>query len=74
MSRLDVLRSIDKLDRLGPAGVWALLTLGRHDESGAFTEGCNLTYDQARGIMISIGAWPTEADNQIAELWEKEQL
>ena len=34
-----VMRAIDKLDRLGEAGVRALLGAGRRDESGDFTAG-----------------------------------
>ncbi|MFZ2019859.1 MAG: ATP phosphoribosyltransferase regulatory subunit [Methyloceanibacter sp.] len=41
--RLKVLRSIDKLDRLGVEGVHALLGRGRRDESGDFTEGAGLS-------------------------------
>jgi len=37
-----VLRAIDKLDRLGEAGVRALLGAGRKDESGDFTKGAAL--------------------------------
>ncbi len=40
--RLTVLRAIDKLDRLGPQGVRALLGGGRKDESGDFTKGAGL--------------------------------
>ena len=40
--RLTVLRAIDKLDRLGPEGVRALLGEGRKDESGDFTRGAGL--------------------------------
>ena len=40
--RLTVLRAIDKLDRLGPDGVHALLGAGRKDESGDFTKGAGL--------------------------------
>jgi len=40
--RLTVLRAIDKFDRLGEAGVRALLGEGRKDESGDFTKGANL--------------------------------
>ena len=40
--RLTVLRAIDKLDRLGPEGVRALLGGGRRDESGDFTRGAGL--------------------------------
>ncbi len=40
--RLGVLRAMDKLDRLGEAGVAALLGAGRKDESGAYTDGAKL--------------------------------
>jgi histidyl-tRNA synthetase len=40
--RLVVLRAVDKLDRLGAAGVRDLLGKGRMDESGAFTPGAEL--------------------------------
>ncbi|MEL6293030.1 MAG: histidine--tRNA ligase [Pseudomonadota bacterium] len=46
-----VLRAIDKLDRLGPNGVRALLGEGRTDESGDFTQGANLASEQAEIIM-----------------------
>ena len=46
-----VLRAIDKLDRLGPDGVRALLGAGRKDESGDFTGGANLSDEQAEIIM-----------------------
>ena len=40
--RLAVLRAIDKMDRLGPAGVKLLLGPGRKDDSGDFTKGAGL--------------------------------
>jgi histidyl-tRNA synthetase len=40
--RLNVLRAIDKLDRLGMRGVQQLLGPGRKDESGDFTRGVGL--------------------------------
>ncbi|QCO57423.1 histidine--tRNA ligase (plasmid) [Pseudorhodobacter turbinis] len=46
-----VLRAIDKLDRLGPDGVRALLGEGRKDESGDFTKGAGLGADQADAVM-----------------------
>ncbi len=46
-----VLRAIDKLDRLGPEGVRALLGAGRKDESGDFTDGAGLTDAQADTVM-----------------------
>lgn len=46
-----VLRAIDKLDRLGVAGVRALLGAGRKDESGDFTKGAGLSETQAEIVM-----------------------
>jgi histidyl-tRNA synthetase len=42
VQKLTVLRAIDKLDRLGWAGVSQLLGPGRKDESGDFTKGAQL--------------------------------
>jgi histidyl-tRNA synthetase len=41
-TRLNVMRSMDKFDRLGEAGVRLLLGPGRKDESGDFTKGVGL--------------------------------
>jgi histidyl-tRNA synthetase len=49
--RLTVLRAIDKLDRLGPDGVRALLGEGRKDESGDFTKGAGLEGWQVERIL-----------------------
>ena len=46
-----VLRAIDKLDRLGPEGVRALLGAGRKDDSGDFTDGAGLDDAQAEVLM-----------------------
>ena len=46
-----VLRAIDKIDRLGDAGVRALLGEGRRDESGDFTKGAGLSGEQAEVVM-----------------------
>ncbi|MFN3577816.1 MAG: histidine--tRNA ligase, partial [Tabrizicola sp.] len=46
-----VLRAIDKIDRLGPEGVRALLGKGRTDESGDFTKGAGLSAEQAEVVM-----------------------
>ncbi|GLK68854.1 histidine--tRNA ligase [Hansschlegelia plantiphila] len=51
--RLTVLRAIDKLDRLGPEGVRALLGAGRKDDSGDFTKGAGLD-DEASSRVLSI--------------------
>ncbi len=49
--RLIVLRAIDKLDRLGPDGVRALLGEGRKDESGDFTKGANLSAGDVEKLL-----------------------
>jgi histidyl-tRNA synthetase len=49
--RLTVLRAIDKLDRLGPQGVRALLGDGRKDESGDFTKGAGLDSDSIEKVL-----------------------
>jgi histidyl-tRNA synthetase len=50
-SRGVVLRAIDKMDRLGPDGVGALLGRGRKDESGDFTEGAKLAPAQIERVL-----------------------
>lgn len=49
-----VLKSIDKLDRLGFEGVEQLLKEGRTDGSGAFVKGCQLSNDQVSQIKSII--------------------
>jgi histidyl-tRNA synthetase len=49
--RLQVLRAIDKLDRLKVHGVRELLDQGRQDESGDVTKGANLSRDQIDTVM-----------------------
>jgi histidyl-tRNA synthetase len=51
--RMTVLRAIDKFDRLGEAGVRALLGEGRKDESGDFTRGANLQSDAVDRVLAS---------------------
>jgi histidyl-tRNA synthetase len=46
-----VLRAMDKFDRLGDAGVRALLGEGRKDESGDFTKGAGLNANQVELVM-----------------------
>ena len=53
--RLVVMRAIDKFDRLGPAGVRALLGAGRKDESGDFTPGAGLDVAQADNVLRFLG-------------------
>ena len=63
-----VLRAIDKLDRLGPEGVRALLGEGRKDESGDFTEGAKLQDRQADLIMRFMQAAELDFEARWAEL------
>ena len=57
-----VLRAIDKYDRLGRAGVSALLGEGRRDESGDFTRGAGLGGDQIDTVLAFVeGRAPDQA-------------
>ncbi|MEM1106891.1 MAG: histidine--tRNA ligase [Pseudomonadota bacterium] len=51
-----ILRAIDKLDRLGLAGVEALLGEGRRDESGDFTQGAGLTAPSIEKVLAFVAA------------------
>lgn len=51
MSSDDVLRVIDKFDKIGESGVFALLTTGRRDESGAFIDGIGLADEEAAVVL-----------------------
>jgi histidyl-tRNA synthetase len=50
-----VLRAVDKLDRLGIAGVRELLGVGRKDESGDFTPGAGLAPEKVAMIEAYLG-------------------
>jgi histidyl-tRNA synthetase len=63
-----VLRAIDKLDRLGPEGVRALLGEGRKDESGDFTSGAGLEKSQIEALMRFVGAPRAIADELFAQM------
>ena len=47
----DVLRCVDKFDKVGADGVRELLTAGRKDASGAFIDGVGLSTDQAAPVL-----------------------
>lgn len=51
VARDNVLRTIDKFDKVGEAGVRELLTKGRLDASGAFIDGVGLSEDQAEPVI-----------------------
>ncbi len=62
--RLNVMRSMDKFDRLGEAGVRLLLGPGRKDESGDFTDGVGLddaAIDAVIGFLTSTVAGDDKA-------------
>tara|TARA_R110002049_G_scaffold29972_1_gene101883 strand:+ start:59301 stop:60797 length:1497 start_codon:yes stop_codon:yes gene_type:complete len=65
-----VLRAIDKLDRLGPEGVRALLGAGRKDDSGDFTDGAGLGDAQAEVIMGFMQAKRASGTRTVARLRE----
>ena len=66
--RLTVLRAIDKFDRLGEAGVRALLGEGRKDESGDFTKGAGLNAAAIDQVIGSTGPLPGSNDSILTEL------
>jgi len=73
--RLTVLRAIDKLDRLGPDGVRALLGEGRKDESGDFTKGAGLpspaiekVIDFTEGKPVEGSDTATQGRNELDEM------
>ncbi|MCL4163166.1 UNVERIFIED_CONTAM: hypothetical protein GTU68_043181, partial [Idotea baltica] len=51
-----VLRTIDKFDRFGDAGVRALLGEGRKDVSGDFTKGAGLAQEQIERVLAFVNA------------------
>ncbi|MEI9887714.1 MAG: histidine--tRNA ligase [Rhizomicrobium sp.] len=63
-----VLRAMDKLDRVGTAGVRDLLGKGRKDESGDFTKGAELEFGQVERIVsfIAPAAGANDLDGQLA--------
>lgn len=69
--RLQVLRAIDKLDRLGADGVADLLGEGRKDDSGAYTEGAKLSAD---GIKAVLGFTTASASDRATTLRTLETL
>jgi len=71
-----VLRAIDKLDRLGPDGVRALLGAGRKDASGDFTKGAGLSDREIDVVMLFVQSSEIIASKlgQYAEAWAGHDL
>ncbi|MCO8145208.1 histidine--tRNA ligase [Rhodovulum tesquicola] len=64
----DVLRTIDKFDKVGIDGVFELLTSGRKDQSGAFIEGVGLDPHDARVVLSFLTAKGSTNKDTIANL------
>src|SRR4051812_31887976 len=63
-----VLRAIDKLDRLGVAGVSALLGGGRKDDSGDFTKGAGLSAEQAHRVLAFVAPDAKDEDEHLRQI------
>ena len=63
-----MLRAIDKLDRLGPQGVRALLGEGRKDESGDYTKGAGLTNADIDRVIAFTAAKGADATATLTNL------
>ncbi|SLN45064.1 Histidine--tRNA ligase [Pseudoruegeria aquimaris] len=59
--RDDVLRTIDKFDKVGEEGVRQLLTKGRLDASGAYIDGVGLSEDQAEPVIAFLTSKAADA-------------
>ena len=67
---LNVLRAIDKLDRLGIEGVKELLQAGRKDESGDFTEGAKLSDTQVQ-LIIDLLSVKADSRSDVCDRFEE---
>jgi histidyl-tRNA synthetase len=63
--RADVLRTIDKFDKVGESGVRELLGKGRLDASGAYIDGVGLSAEQAEPVIAFL---TSRADDPAATL------
>ncbi|MCK8483113.1 histidine--tRNA ligase [Aliiroseovarius sp. S2029] len=63
-----VLRTIDKFDKVGEAGVRELLGQGRLDASGAYIDGVGLSDEQAEPVLAFLTSKGNTADQTLANL------
>ena len=63
-----VLRTIDKFDKVGEAGVRELLGKGRLDASGAYIDGVGLSEDQAEPVVAFLTSKGADAAETLANL------
>ncbi|PID35705.1 MAG: histidine--tRNA ligase [Rhodobacterales bacterium] len=61
-ARDDVLRTIDKFDKVGEAGVRALLGEGRLDASGAYIDGVGLAPEQIEPVILFLTSGHQQAN------------
>ncbi|WP_298296537.1 histidine--tRNA ligase [uncultured Litoreibacter sp.] len=66
--RDDVLRTIDKFDKVGEHGVRELLTVGRTDASGAEIDGVGLSESQAAPVLAFLTAKQENVEDTLARL------
>ena len=66
--RSNVLRTIDKFDKVGEAGVRELLGKGRLDASGAYIDGVGLSDDQAEPVIAFLTSKGAGAEETLANL------
>lgn len=67
-ARDNVLRTIDKFDKVGAQGVRELLTKGRLDASGAFIDGVGLSLDQAEPVLAFLTSKADDAEGTLSNL------
>lgn len=67
-ARDNVLRTIDKFDKVGEAGVRQLLTKGRLDASGAYIDGVGLSDEQAEPVIAFLTSKAADAAGTLANL------
>ncbi|WP_289042780.1 histidine--tRNA ligase [uncultured Aliiroseovarius sp.] len=63
-----VLRTIDKFDKVGEAGVRELLGKGRLDASGAYIDGVGLSDEQAEPVLAFLTSKGDTAEHTLANL------
>lgn len=64
----DVLRTIDKFDKVGEAGVRELLGKGRLDASGAYIDGVGLSDAQAEPVIAFLTSKGADAEETLTNL------
>jgi len=66
--RANVLRTIDKFDKVGEAGVRELLGKGRLDASGAYIDGVGLSDTQSEPVLAFLTSKANDTAGTLANL------